>query len=468
MKPKRILTVLLISSFILVSFSGLAQDQEVSWPNDLPPQQDFPSLEGQKVTIEIWTHDPLYIEWFNQTIKEFDRLYSDIEVEGKISQIAPFQSLLDKTTAAIVSGEGLPDIIGSGNHTMGRIWEKGLYEAFMPLPLREEGLYEEFYEPILTPAKRPGSTEVYGLPTDVPVTVLWYREDILEEAGCEPPIETWDEYVECGKKVTKDLDGDGSTDRWMTVMTKNVSSPDVVPYQYHPIRRQLGSQFFTEEGEIVIASEENAKAAQFISDLVNKWEIAKPVANAFGGNSGQALFKEGKAATYLSATWYLDFLMKAYYPDQAGKWRAQAHPKFEKGGLVDIEGIGSRTGKIGGTYMMILKSEKQDFVWEFLKYSYASSENLIRYWEKIHYLPTTKKALDSEEVTGFRSEYLGGQKLGELYSELVPELQPEYTHIGLTPLKQSLMDHTPKLIDGRLTGQEWVKLLEEEVKSMIE
>lgn len=133
---------------------------------------------------------------------------------------------------------------------------------------------------------------------------------------------------------------------------------------------------------------------------------------------------------------------------------------------VDLADTGARTARLGGTYMTILKSDHDDLVWEFLKYSYASSQNLIRYWNMTHYLPTTKKALALTAVTQYKSDYLGGQNLGQLYSELVPDMKPLYTNEKMTFLLTVLQERIPELIKGKISAADWAKEVADQARNM--
>lgn len=459
-----IICLLAISLIIVLSFLVNAR-RDVSWPVDLPEKKEFSGFKGKDVAIKIWTHDPLYIKWFKTTIKEFNQLYPDINITADITQINPDSKLMDKTISAMIADKGKPDIVGVNWLYMGKLWRRGLYKGFMPLPLKKEGLLPEFNYNSLATALRPGTNEFYGLPSDVPVTVLWYRRDIMEEEGIEMPLKTWDEFIKVGQKITGDLDGDGEIDRWMTIVMRNHDSSldGLTPY-LNAILSQLGGNIFDKDGNFVFFSEKGAQAAQFVSNLVNKWKVGVPVANYFGGQSGQVFYKGDKAVTAIGPTWYLDYIMKSYYPEQAGKWRAQPLPELKKGEKVNLEGTGSTTSRQGGTYMTIVKSPQQELVWEFLKYSFASSDNLVRYWNQTHYLPPTKEAFNSKDVQEFKSEFAGGQKLGKLYSKQIKSLEPLYTNKRLDKTLEAMVRYLPDLIDGKISGRKYV----EKVRAAVE
>jgi multiple sugar transport system substrate-binding protein len=53
---------------------------------------------------------------------------------------------------------------------------------------------------------------IYTIPLDGDFHMVYYRTDLLEEAGLQPP-ETWDDYLNIAKTFYgKDLNGDGDAD----------------------------------------------------------------------------------------------------------------------------------------------------------------------------------------------------------------------------------------------------------------
>ena len=60
---------------------------------------------------------------------------------------------------------------------------------------------DKFSKTALSEGEKDG--ECYSLPLYSHAQVMWYRKDLLEEAGLSVP-KTWDEFAEAAKTLTKD------------------------------------------------------------------------------------------------------------------------------------------------------------------------------------------------------------------------------------------------------------------------
>ena len=56
----------------------------------------------------------------------------------------------------------------------------------------------------------------FGLPKYLGALALYYNKDIFDEYNVDYPDDTWgrSEYLAAMKQLTRDLDGDGTTDLW--------------------------------------------------------------------------------------------------------------------------------------------------------------------------------------------------------------------------------------------------------------
>jgi multiple sugar transport system substrate-binding protein len=143
-----------------------------------------------KTTLRFWAMGREG-EVASQLIDDFMRLNSDIHVDV---QKLPFTAAHEKLLTAY-AGDTLPDLCQLGNTW---IPEFVALKALQPLdeivaassaiPL------QDYFEGILE-TNRLGGT-LYGIPWYIDTRLLFYRRDLLRDAGFQSPPQSWDEWVE--------------------------------------------------------------------------------------------------------------------------------------------------------------------------------------------------------------------------------------------------------------------------------
>lgn len=153
----------------------------------------------------------------------------NVEVE-EISRDIYRQRLL----ASLAGGTGEFDVVFVPFENLPEHFEAGTLTPLTPY-LEDASLYAgeltpesydlgDFPQPALDWLSLNG--ELYGIPQEVFTHYFHYRKDIFEELGIAPPPAegyTWSEFVEVSRQLTRDLDGDGSTDIYGTAVPGQVS-----------------------------------------------------------------------------------------------------------------------------------------------------------------------------------------------------------------------------------------------------
>ncbi|UED83529.1 ABC transporter substrate-binding protein [Streptomyces profundus] len=136
---------------------------------------------------------------WNEIIDAFEDEHPDIEVEYVGVPIADVQAKYD---AAIQGGSGLPDVGGVSTSYLANLVAQG---ALDPLDerLAESGLADELAPNMLESVRSTvgGGDELFSVPTSANQGVLWYRTDLFDEAGLEPPT-TWDNFFTAAETLT--------------------------------------------------------------------------------------------------------------------------------------------------------------------------------------------------------------------------------------------------------------------------
>jgi len=119
--------------------------------------------------------------------------------------------------------------------------------------------------------------------------MLVYNRKLVQR----PPTTT-DELVEMGRRLTKDVDGDGVIDQYALAWNY------VEPFFFIPFLVGYGGWVMDEQGNPTLDTPATVKACQFILDLRNKYKIIPREADLDMVNS---LFKMGRAAMVINGPW---------------------------------------------------------------------------------------------------------------------------------------------------------------------
>ncbi|MFA6429450.1 MAG: extracellular solute-binding protein [Patescibacteria group bacterium] len=256
-----------------------------------------------------------------------------------------------------------------------------------------------------TPEKPLYQERPMGLATTVDTLALYYNKDLMNAAGIPNPPETWTQFLENVKKLTK-VDSAGVIRQSGAAMglASNVERyTDILSV----LMMQNGAEMSTESGEpayqILPASLEGIRdvppswqAVQFYTDFANQTKEAYTW-NASMPNSLDA-FIQGRTAYFLGYSYHLPQI------------RASA-PKLNFGTskLPQIEGNPIRNYANYWVWVVSKKSKSQDYAWNFLNYA-VSAENLPTVLTATK-RPSARKSLlssqlNDEDVGVFASQVL--------------------------------------------------------------
>lgn len=146
-----------------------------------------------------------------------------------------------------------------------------------------------------------------SMPVNSGLYLVFFNNDMLEEAGVESPYElykadqwTWDKFAEIAKKMTIDIDADGETDIWGSTM--------IVDWLAVPFVQANGAEFTTidENGRVVfsLGGEETEVAVQQLYEWTCVDRIFSP-----SWNMEQA-FTSGQTAMMLYPLWLYETFAK--------------------------------------------------------------------------------------------------------------------------------------------------------------
>jgi len=304
-------------------------------------------------------------------------------------------------TALAGGGSGLPDIVLLEDYVSGK-YLSSFDGSFADLS--SEFDYSQFLKFKVDAISKDGN--VYGVPFDTGATALYYRVDLLEQAGySEADMEdlTWDGFIEIGKDVLE------KTGTPMIVEIANNKTTLV-----RAIMQSCGQWYYDEEGNINIKDNESLAAA---FGIIKDMKDAGILFEAESTEGRAAALNEGKVASVVNAPWFVSSIRQA--EDQSGLWRAARIPR-----VADIPESINASNVGGSSWYVLEKSEVKSEALDFMKTVWEGNTDfydtiMLNQGAMGSYLPAYETDIYETE-----DEFFGGQKINALFAEVLPEVKP--------------------------------------------
>lgn len=233
---------------------------------------------------------------------------------------------------------------------------------------------------------------MYGVPFDSGVAAVFYRLDLVEEAGyTQADMEdlTWDKYIEIGKAI-KEKTG-------INLLTLDPSEIS----QIRMMLQSAGAWYTDEDGNADIADNQALKdAITTYKELIDAG-IVKTVSD---WNQFVGAFNNGEVASVPTGCWISPSVTSA--DDQSGKWAIAAFPKMAE----NPDSINASS--FGGSGWYVLKNVgNEEVAKDFLKETFASNVDLMNQLvEEINLVSTLTAASEAKNYS-MGVEFYGGQEI---------------------------------------------------------
>lgn len=325
----------------------------------------LPTLCKKKVTIRVW-----FVAWESTFVKPLmNPVFEELNPEIKVKhEVAPWDQLTEKYMSA-VAARTMPDVGMMSNQCN----YSGIAAAGALRPLDEyteewngkTDIPQSFWDPYTWKGK------IYGLPWFADISIMFYRKDILKEAGYPEPSPTqaisWDEVIRMSKKLTADTDGDGTVDRW----TFDMGDLEPLMYSWPVFWWQFGGGIMNEDRtEVTVNNEQGLKAGQFIYDLVYTHNVL-PTPEKRGKTGQPILFIQGNSVMTWAEGWWLNHIPKKGGPKIKGKWSTGIFPQIDPEnpaahGVAMALGMGANT-------------KHPDEAWKYMKFMLDPTMQMLFY-----------------------------------------------------------------------------------------
>lgn len=347
--------------------------------------------DDNKLTIWAWD------ESFNiKAANEAKDIYAKENPDAEVEVVTMAQDdIMAKLNTSLSSGsyDGLPDIVLIEDYRI-----QGYLTAYQDefADLSDIASADDFA------SYKTGVNQVdgkmYGIPFDSGVAAVFYRTDLIEQAGYtseDMQNLTWDKYIEIGKAVKE------KTGKHMLTLD---------PSDLGQIRMMLqsaGTWYTDEEGKVNIKDNKALKQAFSTYQKIVDSGISKQVSD---WDQFVGAFNNGDVASVPIGCWISPSILKA--EDQSGKWAVAAFPKMAE----NADSVNASS--IGGAGWYVLKNVgHEELAKDFLSKTFASNAELMNQLAVDINLVSTLKAAESAENYTKGIEYYGGQEVFADFAE---------------------------------------------------
>ena len=326
---------------------------------------------AEREVVRFWTMGREG-EVVQQLLPEFERLNPGIRVE--VQQI-PWSAAHEKLLTAFAGGT-LPDVCQLGNTCLP---EFAALDALAPLDASIAGsgvIAREDYFPGIWETNVVAD-RVRGVPWYVDTRLLFYRSDILREAGYAAPPRTWSEWREMLAAITRA----GQDERYGILLPLNEPEPLIALalQQPEPLLRE-------EDRWSGFSSTGFRRALTFYASMFeNGW--APRVGGAQISNVW-AEFGRGRFAFYVSGPWNIGEFKRRLPPQVQAHWMTAPLP--------GPDGPGASTA--GGSSLVIFRSaQAREAAWRLVEFLSEPAVQL-RFHRLTGNLPPRRSAWQDQEL----------------------------------------------------------------------
>jgi multiple sugar transport system substrate-binding protein len=382
MKAKALVApVFLTLAIVLILVSGCAKNA----------QQETPKAADGVVEVEMWVM-PNSLEPIGDLEKILQAFYiENPNIRVKITSV-DWGAAWTKITTAATSGD-VPDLVQVGSTWVGSISSmKALLDVSDRIP--EVGGEDIFIPVAWSTSGIAGAGQVTAVPWFVDARAMFYRKDVLKQAGLtEANLATWDSFLKALKKIKEaQISIDGIEVAPLGISGKNDWN---VIHSLSPWIWGAGGNFFSKDNKAsTLDSSAVLKGVFFYTSLARKEYVPIEYLEL---NTAQVSsnFNNGSCAIYFDGPYEVKTLTTP--PAQGGAAGSLTSRNF--GVAPYPAGPAGRFTFVGGSSLSIFKKAKhKDEAWKVIKYL-VSRQAQIDYAKLSGFLPSRRDAFEDPYFT---------------------------------------------------------------------
>ncbi|MEP6591471.1 MAG: sugar ABC transporter substrate-binding protein [Gemmatimonadota bacterium] len=368
-------------------------------------------------------------EVVQELVRSFEAEHPGVHV--RVQQI-PWTAAHEKLLTAIV-GRATPDVAQMGNTWIPEMVTLGALEPVTG------ALPDSGYFPGILATNRVNDT-LYGIPWYVDTRVLFYRKDLLAQAGYTAIPDNWPAWLEAMRAV-KRLAGPA---KYAVYLPVNEWPPMAI------LGLQQGSALIDSTGHGVFHQAEFSRAFDFLLQLYREG-LAPPVSSTEIANLYQE-FGRGTFAMYITGPWNLGEFRRRLPPELQDAWGTAPLP--------GPTGGESGVSLAGGASLVVFKASKHAQLALALVQFLSRPEQQARFYRLTGDLPARREAWADSVLAADREADAFRVQLGRTVpTPMVPEWEQVTT---------KLMDRTEAAVRGKQSAAEALRALDADVDRLLE
>jgi multiple sugar transport system substrate-binding protein len=305
--------------------------------------------------------------------------------------VVPYDQVQQQATLDVQSGANQLDVIDYWYPTVGALATQGILEDLTDRIDSDDDVQPDDFIPSIYDVYTLVDGRRWGLPYDGDTHVLFYNEEIFEQAGVTGAPVTWDDYLAAVQQITEaGLETEDGRPIYGAAV-QGFKAPIILGSTYSNRLAGFGGAYLNEDGSPALDSEAAVQAAQALVDVAPH-ALPTPLETAFE----QALpaFLSGQVA--LQEFW-TDLGIYSQDESQSqivDKWNVVQMPY---GGANDRHIAPLNAGFCFG---ISSGSGNKDLAWEFVRWATSPYMNL-------KLLLTTGSGIDPTRLSSLNSEEFG-------------------------------------------------------------
>ena len=373
-------------------------------------------------------------EVLSELVPEFERANPGVRV--RVQQI-PWSAAHEKLLTSYV-GDATPDIAMLGN-----TWvpEFVALDALEPLDARVSQSTvvdrSDFFPGIWNTNVVDSVT--YGIPWYVDTRVLFYRTDLLADAGYASMPTTWADWLEAMRRIKSKM-----TAQQYPLLIPITEWPPIVI-----LGLQSGSSLLNAQGtEGAFSEPEFLRAFEFYVGLFNE-----KLAPALSGSEISNLYQEferGNIAMYISGPWQIGEFTNRLPASMQDKWMTAPLPGVDGPG-VSLAG--------GATLALFRRSENKDAAWKLMEYL-SRTDVQVKFHDLTGDLPARRSA--------WQDSSLAGNKYAAAFRDQLERVVPTPKVPEWEQIATKVFEHGERAVRGRQTPRQAMVALDRDVGTLLE